>query len=589
MFLGLRFKSKDTMNNDTAKPNHLSPFARNRIKLILNIFVFGLITGVLMAIFANIFVNTVSFISSYRTTLDIFTLEVFGTAINYLPIITLVLAASVIIIIRNHFEITRWNGPADSIYAAHRTDNELDTRVGYFSSLVALISASGGSSVGLYGPLVHLGATIGTSLKAITKDLLSTDVFIGCGVAGAISAGFGAPLAGIIFAHEAVLRHFSMRALAPIAIASFTASAITEKIFNKSSIFQTNNEIPELANILPVTLACSPIFAISAIAFMMCIRTLTQIAAKSNFSPIVLIYSGAIICGVTGIFVPQVLGLGTESINQMLSGNFLLSFLIIILILKILMTSICLSSGLFGGIFAPALFIGTATGSIVGKIVSILGFIGAGSVLPFCGMAAVGGAIIGAPVTAVIIIVEITGSYSLGLSTMASVAGCCLITHLFFGHSFFDRQLIDRGINVNLGRGHLKLMEEPVLNYTTDDFCRIDKSETVNSALHKMIISKYTEAYIMNKDSQFLGKLIINDLIDAKKTLNVLSFITQEPLTLNPNLSVLQSIEACRSFVGESIPIVDPDLKKFHGVISEADLFSAYLDLDKQIKDLENG
>ena len=75
----------------------------------------------------------------------------------------------------------------------------------------------------------------------------------------------------------------------------------------------------------------------------------------------------------------------------------------------------------------------------------------------------------------------------------------------------------------------------------------------------------------------------------TKKTLNVLSFVTQEPLTLNPNLSVLQSIEACRSFVGESIPIVDPDLKKFHGVISEADLFSAYLDLDKQIKDLENG
>ena len=577
------------MTKPATKPNHLSPFARNRIALIINIFVFGLITGALMAFFANIFVNSVTLISSYRATINIFTINLYGTPLNYLPVITLILAASIIIVIKKYSKITRWNGPADAIYAAHRTDNELDTKAGYFSSLVALISAGGGSSVGLYGPLVHLGATIGTSLKAITKDLLSTDVFLGCGVAGAISAGFGAPLAGIIFAHEAILRHFSMRALAPIAIASFTASAITEKIFKKSSIFLTNNEIPDLVNILPATLICSPIFAASAIAFMLCLRFSTSIVTKSKLSPTFLIYLGAIICGLTGIFFPQVLGLGTQSINDMLNGKFVLSFLIIILTLKILMTSICLSSGLFGGIFSPALFIGTATGSIVGKIISGFGFIDAGSVLPFCGMAAVGGAIIGAPVTAVIIILEITGSYALGVSTMASVAGCCLITHLFFGHSFFDRQLIDRGINVNLGRGHLKLMEEPVLAYATNDFCAISQSDNVRDSISKMIEKKCTESYLVGDRGQFSGKLIINDLIDADSTANVTEFIVKEPLTLNPDLSVLQSIEACRTFVGESIPIVDPEINKLCGVISEADLFSAYLDLDKQIKDLENG
>jgi CIC family chloride channel protein len=253
------------------------------------------------------------------------------------------------------------------------------------------------------------------------------------------------------------------------------------------------------------------------------------------------------------------------------------------------MTSLCLGTGLYGGVFSPALFIGTATGSILGKIFTTFGFFGAGSVLPFCGMAAVGGAIIGAPVTAVIIIVEITGSYELGISTMASVAGCCLITHLFFGHSFFDRQLIDRGINVNLGRGHLKLMEEPVLKYASQDFCEINKSDKVKNALKKMIAKNATESYVLDKKSQFLGKLLINDLIGTNESESVLKHMIEEPLILTPDLSVLQSIEACRSFVGESIPIVDPEIQKFNGVISEADLFSAYLDLDKQIKDLENG
>ena len=172
---------------------------------------------------------------------------------------------------------------------------------------------------------------------------------------------------------------------------------------------------------------------------------------------------------------------------------------------------------------------------------------------------------------------------------MASVAGCCLITHLFFGHSFFDRQLIDRGINVNLGRGHLKLMEEPVLNYTSQDFCLIDKSDDVTAALQKMIAKNFTEAYVLDHENQFLGKLLINDLIDTNGSKKAIDHILTQPLMLDPDLSVLQSIEACRTFVGESIPIVDPELQKFKGVISEADLFSAYLDLDKQIKDLENG
>ena len=577
------------MNKSISSPNHPSSLAKNRITQIINIFVFGLIMGGLMAVCANIFVSTVALISSYRHGIDIFTINIGNFDLNYLPIITLLIAASLIIFIKNSFKIARWNGPADAIYAAHRTDNELDTKVGYLSTLVALISASGGASVGQYGPLVHVGATIGTSLRALTKGLLSTDVFLGCGVAGAISAGFGAPLAGIIFAHEAILRHFSMRALAPIAIASFTASAITEKFFNKSLVLETNHQIPELANILPATLICSPIFAAIAILFMVSIRFFTKFSGQSKLSPAQLIYTGAIICGVTGMFFPQVLGLGTQSIIDMLNGNFTFTFIVTILVLKILMTSLCLSTGLYGGVFSPALFIGTATGSLLGKLFTAFGFIGAGSVLPFCGMAAIGGAIIGAPVTAVIIILEITGSYELGVSTMASVAGCCLVTHLFFGHSFFDRQLVDRGINVNLGRGHLKLMEEPVLNYMSQDYCLIGKSDNVKGALKKMIVKNFTEAYVLDTENKFLGKLLINDLIDKVGTDTALSHIGKEPLILEPDLSVLQSIESCRTFVGESIPIVESQSLIFKGVISEADLFSAYLDLDKQIKDLENG
>ena len=132
-------------------------------------------------------------------------------------------------------------------------------------------------------------------------------------------------------------------------------------------------------------------------------------------------------------------------------------------------------------------------------------------------------------------------------------------------------------------------MEEPVIGYATQDFCKVCESETVQVALDKMIAASCTESYVLRDGHEFLGKLIINDLINVSKTENVLSLIEKEPLTLSPEFSVLQSIEACRSFVGESIPIIERPLNKICGVISEADLFSAYLDLDKQMKDLENG
>tara|TARA_A100001011_G_scaffold345255_1_gene380846 strand:- start:62 stop:580 length:519 start_codon:yes stop_codon:yes gene_type:complete len=172
---------------------------------------------------------------------------------------------------------------------------------------------------------------------------------------------------------------------------------------------------------------------------------------------------------------------------------------------------------------------------------------------------------------------------------MVSVAGCCLITHLFFGHSFFDRQLIDRGINVNLGRGHLKLMEETISKYSTNNYCSINEKSSVKDALEKMLRENYTEAYVLTKNEVFCGKIIITNLIGTDSTQTVDRLYQLEPLILRPDASVLQSIEACRDFVGESIPIVCSENKAFIGVISESDLFAAYLDLDKQIRSIESG
>ena len=138
----------------------------------------------------------------------------------------------IILTVKRTLYISRYHGPADVILSAHSNFVELEAKTGFLSTFAAFVSASGGASVGQYGPLVHLGGTIGNIINRFTPDLLTKDTFIGCGVAAAISAGFNSPIGGIIFAHEAILRHFSFKAIAPIAVSgSVVSSTLTSYFF----------------------------------------------------------------------------------------------------------------------------------------------------------------------------------------------------------------------------------------------------------------------------------------------------------------------------------------------------------------------
>ena len=120
------------------------------------------------------------------------------------------ISAIIILTVKKTLHISRYHGPADVILTAHSNEENLDPKTGCLSTFAAFVSASGGASVGQYGPLVHFGGVMGSLFRRVTGGIFSMDVFIGCGVAGAISAGFGAPIAGIVFAHEAIIKHFSL-------------------------------------------------------------------------------------------------------------------------------------------------------------------------------------------------------------------------------------------------------------------------------------------------------------------------------------------------------------------------------------------
>lgn len=549
--------------------------------------VVGLGFGLVMSLVSNGFVAGVVWLTSLRETQLAAWLGLDPVLAAMMPLICLLLAAFLILQVRRLFGITRWHGPADSIFAAHRTDNELDIRSGFGSTFAALISAGGGASVGQYGPLVHFGATMGSAFRALTGGMLTTDVFIGCGVAGAIAAGFNAPIAGVVFAHEAILRHFSMRAIAPIAVASISSSWFSQQIFGAAPLLDFASMALDLGIVLPAALVLGPVFGLVAVVFMVCVRSSLRFAATSGWSPARLVFLAAGITGLVGIFVPEVLGLGTGPLRIILDGGYAETYLLVLLAGKMILTALCIGFGLFGGVFSPALFVGAAAGAIGGRIAAGILGVSAAPALAICGMAAVASAVIGAPVAGVMIILEMTMNYQLALAAMLSVVTCCMVSNLLFGHSFFDRQLLDRGIDVSQGRGHIEMMETPVLGIVSDDFVRIDSMETPKAAMKSLVGANLSEGYLVSDRQELVGKVTLQRLVSLRNGATLKGAADRKPLSIKHDASLQQAIEVASGFVGESIPVVDRETGRLYGVVTEADLFQLYLSLQTRIADLE--
>ena len=481
-----------------------------------------------------------------------------------------------------------FQGIADSIFYAHRPDNEADIKSGILSTLAAFISAGGGASVGQYGPLVHFGSTIGSWLKEKLPFQLSLDLYIGGGVAAAISSGFGAPLAGMVFAHEAIMRHYSHKAVLSIAIASCVAFGLSTAVWGESLIFPISKVEFDFLTILYVSFIAGPVFGIVAIIFMNSLIFFNKLSVKF-FSNVLLRYAIAIIAlSAIGHFVPEVMGLGTSTVLGAVSGEYVLYFALIILIGKILATSVSLGFGFFGGVFSPALLVGASAGAVVAELFVVVGFLEKFEpALVVSGMAAVTGAVIGAPLCMVVIVMELTSSYIYALASLVGLTLSVSLSHILFGASYFDRQLGARGIDISTGRSGMFLMEKRASDYGSLDFIQLHCEDLVRDASRLMSEQTKNEVIVLNAKGQFYGKIELHSLIGKSANSKIAKFVDTNCVTIKHDASLQQAMEAAANFVGEAIPIINRETNQVISVITEGAIFDAYLTVQDTVIDME--
>ena len=540
----------------------------------------AIVMGVVVAIVANYFVSFAQLAIQARNDFTGFSINIAGTDRSLVPIIGMLLAACLVVVVRRIFGITKWSGPADSIFAAQQSKERLDVRLGIGSTLAALINASGGASVGQYGPLVHFGATVSEIIVRFSKIELDRDIFIACGVAAAISAGFNAPIAGVLFAHEAILRRFSVGAIAPISVAAIVASAFNQRFFSSDLSYAVPEVSNELIQLLPLLLVSGIICSLIAILYMYAIRKTQSMGANSKYSFNQLLFFSALVCGTIGTFIPEALGLGLDEINQIINQEFSLSFLFALLAVKILLTALCLGLGFYGGVFGPALFVGAATGGILAFATSIFGLpTDMAYVIIVASLAAVGSAVIGAPLTVVMIVIELTGSYQYGLGALLTVILCSLFTFRFFGLSYFDRQLMDRSVDLRKGREFLALSQTLVSEVKGSDYLSFGAETKPEEILIAMKEKLCTEAYICDENQTLIGKVTIHSITGIE---NLSEGIDKEPIVIPSSSNLNQARSIASDFVGESIPVTEGG--KLVSALTEGDIFTRVLELEDKIR-----
>ncbi|WP_417257680.1 chloride channel protein [Celeribacter sp.] len=348
---------------------------------------------------------------------------------------------------------------SDVIEGAALNEGRVERRAGWASAAASFITLSTGGSTGREGPVVHLAALISTwvSNRLHVNGVTGRDL-MGCAVASAVSASFNAPIAGMLFALEVVLRHFAVHAFAPIAIAAVAGTVINRLEFGDVTEFTLVAEgaqafYVEFPAFLLLGLICGLVAAMMMRAIFAADEFGTWAQGKLGVPPLFRPAIAGVLLGLMAIAFPHIIGVGYETTSLALTGHLLLWQAIVFTVLKVAAVAITMAGRMGGGVFSPSLMVGALTGLSFGLIATAVfpDMSGSATLYALAGMGAVAAAVLGAPISTTLIVFELTGDWQTGLAVMVAVSLSTALASRLVDRSFFLTQLEKRGIHLAAG------------------------------------------------------------------------------------------------------------------------------------------
>lgn len=484
------------------------------------------------------------------------------------------------------------------LYAIKKKKGEVSRHSMWSTIIASALTVGFGGSVGLEGPSVSTGASIGSNLARWLKlEYKQVVMLIGMGGAAALAAIFQAPMTGIFFALEVLMIDLSLGSLIPIICASFIAILTSYFLLGQAVEYPaviSEGFIPSNA-LYYVGLG---LFVGLISAYFLRVTFGVEKRFKAIASPWKRFAIGAVILGILIFFFPALYGEGYEAVNAALRGDYtpiysnpifsnigqhewaILALLAALIILKAFATALTFGAGGVGGTFAPALFLGAFSGLFFALSMK---YIGLRELDPakfaLVGMSGLIAGMLHAPLTGIFLIAEITNGYALIVPLMIVSALSYFVNRIFFSHSVYTNSVAEHGVEVTHNKDVSILSMMTLNGLIENNFSKVKRGSTLGDLIPIIASSRRNIFPVVDKDGTFCGHVLFDDI----RSVMFDQTLYQQPIeefTVIPEY-VIQPEDSMEAVVKKfqvsgkyNIPVVEKG--KYLGYISRANMFSTY-------------
>ncbi|MBN1302117.1 MAG: chloride channel protein [Melioribacteraceae bacterium] len=550
--------------------------------------IYAIITGALVGLAAVLFHESIEFLRRLFFEHSAKSFSSFGAAlVIIIPAIGMIIQSIMIYLAP---KTAKRRSVPEVIKAVATRGGYIPFRTTMFHFLAPVISMGSGATVGPEGPAAQLGGGVASKLG---QFLFLTDsrrrMFTAAGAGAAISAVFNTPLGGVFFALEIILLNdFQTATFSALILASVSASAVSRIFLGDNPAFQF--AIPDVGHYdqYYIFVIVGILAGLISIAYINYSESVSKLFRKKQFKKIPQWLSMAaigLIVGICGYFYNDIFGIGYAAINKVLAKNLTWQIAAVLLVMKFILVPIILHSGGFGGVFAPSLFMGAMFGYIFSTAVnSVWGLNLDTTTFVLVSMGAVLGGINSIPISAILIIFEMTKEYSFILPLMLSVIISTMLVQLVIKGSIHTKHLEREGYNLSSGR-EMNLLGSILVKEAMTPGLTLIKAETdLPKLVAQLLNSPHSVFYTVNDDGKIIGTITENELrpiiteYDSLREMVVASDIARpEVIFVNEDDTLEKVFKLFEKTNLDQFPVLSgEDGKQVVGTIRRHDAMTAY-------------
>ncbi len=464
-------------------------------------------------------------------------------------------------------------------------------RVSILTSLNSGMTIGSGGSAGKEGPIVQIGAAIGSSVgQMFHVSQRRMKILVGCGTAAGLAAVFNAPVAGVVFTIELILGDYSLKAFTPIVVSSVVATAISNYFIDPNPIFQIPVYTIQTPWEFPLFLLMGMIGGVVSVFFIRSLYKIEDIFEEkiklpNYFKPAL----GGLLTGVIAFWFPEVYGFNDFATHNALISEPSMLILLVLILAKILATSFTLGSGGTGGLFTPSLFIGAMFGALFGEVLRAFfpGLIAPVGAYALVGMGVIVAGTIHAPLSALLIIFEVTRDYNIILPLMLGTVSSTLIARWIEKESIYTMKLslftsrIEHGVNIDI------LQNMKIKSMINTDAPYIKANASFTEVLNIFINSKSTTFPVVDHNEKLIGIITMRDIRpllqerDLAPLLLAMDIMSENVFVLQPDDSFDQALRKMEIDDNDSLPVVrDTKSMRYLGVVTKDQILKQYTKKD---------